>query len=245
MRAINIFLLTAACLLPVSHASAQSSDIERRVDSLERKMDAILDILQKQSKAGANTPKENGVASSDVVDGYVPGIYLDVFAPASTSLLREEIDRSVPQSTPSASISILPASKITYAEIINNEETKRFTVDELPALVIGGYLKILKSGTHAIGMEIVNEGGFRDNRGCVSKFMLSGKLIASGWAKDNFLSKTSNVSLTPGLYEFKLFFECARGVPRRDEGKSITLVMAEPGERAPKAISADRFFIKQ
>lgn len=222
--------------------------LKQRMNSLESKMDALIDLMQKQqSGQPAQTATNAAKVSGNLPEGYVPGMFLDVFEPVSTALRLERDERAVPTGTPAASVAISPSSVVSYAELLKHPETKRFAVEnrnDIPSIVLSGYLNIIENGKHTLGIEMT------DNTyapACDAKLIINDKLVASKYMQDreNFASASAGAKLTAGLYSFKIFFECEGGLPVGYDKKSIAFVMAGPNDRAPKAVPADRLLIKQ
>jgi hypothetical protein len=245
MRHIRFSILAAACLAPFSFAFAQSPDLERRVDSLEHKLDAIMELLQQQKGGATPPPEAKQSADASAPEGFVPGLYLDAYASGReyfSAQLAKQAD--MPTGTPSASAAITPESSFKYDDLEGYSETKSFAVsgDFPPTVIYSGYLMIKEDGKHALGVNITPR---RDR--CSTKLLMNGKELISRYSNEGteFDAANADLNLHRGLYKFQLYFRCAGHATFKYEGHKVDLVMAGPEDRAPKPISPDLFFIKQ
>lgn len=246
MHLLRKSILVAACLAPVSFAFAQSPDLERRVDTLERKLDAILELLQQQTGAGAPpfVRQAKPEMQQSTPEGFVPGIYMDVYAPADKNLWDSNGQRDLPDGIASASVPLRPTSRFSYAEITKHGETSNFAQNKraLPALLFSGYLHIKDAGKQSIGLNLDQQASR-----CLVKLIINGQKVLDKLASDRgYHSYTESLSLSSGLYKIQVYFECDAGfVGFSFDQQNLQLVMAGPGERAPKAVPSELLFIKQ
>jgi hypothetical protein len=258
--------------LTIAHTASaqQANDVEalqRRMNSLESKVDALIGLMQKQQPAQKDIPADNAGAPSgraaapDVPDGYVPGMLLDVYASAVHLLnSRDDLRLEFPAGAPDASIRLAPLQALPYNQFMKNTEARSLANvrDSLIGVAYSSYLTILKPGKYTFlartqaGEQI---GGSVQPQRCLTQLYFSGTPVLS---KDNGKSQTSSsqvsLNLSPGLYEMRIFLVCGTDRSQKFlsslhgdefEGGSVTLLMAEPGDHAPRPIPVDRLLIKQ
>ncbi|RUM06397.1 hypothetical protein [Rhizobium chutanense] len=233
----------AALALSATAALAQSSDLDGRVDALERKMDTILKLLQDREPNAESKPQQTSAGLQP--DGFVPGLYMDVYPPLNKGIYEANGARDIPTGIPAASVAISPSSTLSYGEILNHDETRDFTTtgnETLPAVVFRGYLQIEERGRHAVGFN------FKMNaNSCVVKLQLNGKSVVDVYdTNKSFYSNIPALDLAPGLYKMDLYLECRstdRQFPFGDQ--NVTMMLATPDDRAPKPAPSSVFYIKQ
>jgi hypothetical protein len=242
MSYFRILIASAVLALSTSNAFAQAGDLEGRVDALERKMDTILKLLQDRQGTSAPNPQQDTAAAP--ANGFVPGLFMDVYPPLDKDLQHSNGAREIPTGIPAASVAIAPTTTLSYGELLKHDETRDFATNNetLPAVVYRGYLQIAEKGRHAIGFN------FKMNANmCLVKLQLNGKSIVDMWNRDKrFYSNIPQLDLAPGFYKMDLYMECRNtdmSFPYSDQ--NITMMLATPDDRAPKPAPASVFFIKQ
>lgn len=167
MHSLNLSAAMFAVLVVVSGAHAQTSgkpDLERRVDTLENKLDRVLDLLEKRSTApGSNASRESlgGAVASTAASGFVPGMYLDLFASgiglklkASYNAIPEPVQ--LPRSRPTASIAITPRDTFDYGGFLDRPELTALarTGGSLVGVGYGSALQVRRNGPHEFVVSI-------------------------------------------------------------------------------------------
>lgn len=243
MSKLKIRLMAALLALSASAVLAQSNDLEGRVDALEGKMDKILQLLQERQPTSERKSQQTSAAPRS--DGFVPGLYADVYPPADKTLYEANGEREIPSGIPAASVAISPSSTLSYGEILKHDETKDFATRNriLPAIVFRGYVQIAERGRHALGFNFK----MNDSNGCLVKLNLNDKSVVNRMVQNkSFYSNIPQLDLAPGFYKMDLYLECDNtfGNFPFDE-QNVTMMLATPDDRAPKPALSSVFYIKQ
>lgn len=256
-KCVSFGVSIAVVLLTAHAAIAQSSEVEalkRRMSDVETKLDAIYDLLQKQNAPSLRVkpvPSASSSASaSDAPAGYVPGMYLDVFASGLVSRTYDDLPGE-PAGFPSGSVTIEPRNAFAYGALLEEGSLKNFasTSNSLVGVRFSGKLRIGSVGPHSFQIAVNNTS--QGWQFCISTISLSGQKIAEVKLIHGYSANSQEVkSLSSGLYDYSIFIVCkdpnggSNGSAVRFRSIAVAVLMAEPGDRAPKPIPTDRFFIK-
>lgn len=258
-------LMSTATLLATPAAHAQ--DLERRMDNLERKFDALLDLMQQQlptrsppvspagSSGGAASTKPVAVPESIRMGQ----LYLDLYTlPLSkTDAARAAFNASAIPADPNGvavgSMIVEPAGQFKYGEFVADPALATFArANAMVQTVWNGLLKIDESGVHAFQLSVGKEAGPSGARTCRASLNIEGKPITTVFVSNAqdlnqvYSTEQGSISLQPGFYAFSLYVACIR-FPGMDvfERYGATLLMAAPGDRVAKPIPAHLFGIRE
>lgn len=268
----KMLLSSIVLALPISAYGQQTNDVEalqRRMNSLERKVDLLIDLMQKQqagsilSDPSSDSNTQSAHSTSDgIPEGYVSGMYLDVFGSGISFDGNEKFsDIQMPEDLPSASVAIPADSSFSYDQFQNFPNMKSFAEsgESLVGVSYSSYFIAKSAGEYVFQLDfsakIVNT--------CLFQLYIADKRLISsgsysslgGGGKSKFMSAQSKVNLSPGLYDLKTYFVCStyRGAaheyanlkPSEFSDVKANLLVAEPGDHAPRPIPVDKLLIKQ
>lgn len=251
---LSAILLTFTDMTGGAYAQSNPTNVElgKRIDALEMKMDALIDLMIKNNMdrpgtAPANSQKSatNQVSASAATmatpithPGSEPGLTLDLYLVASGNELTK-----LPLSDgmyPSASEFVASASTFSLAAFAELPTMKRFSgnLDKNVAFNWTGLLNVDQSGTHVFDM--VMEGA-RDSHTyqCAGALVIDDRVVIDMRAKTNYSSQWSAnrqgiVELAQGLHKFSLWSHCIDPVFNRIQ---VNLLSKGPNERAPKPVN--------
>ncbi|CDX49142.1 exported hypothetical protein [Mesorhizobium plurifarium] len=266
-------LLVASAILSVgifSTGSVYAQDqqridqLEKRVDGMETKLDAILEMLSKQAgKAdGAAVNQSGGDDQADVgetpdtsgaatdLGELQPGMTLDLYA---VDWPQDSKDIAAgPVGYPAVSEIVAVPNVFEQAAFIDVPSMKRFAgpSDKQVALSWTGLIRIPLSGKHIFQIEILVDNSSKTNA-CISTLKIDDRdvLRVDSVGKSNGYDSTSTrsnvgqgeINLAAGLHRFALWDHCL-GRSRQDLSKvHFNLVAKGPNDRAPKPIDPSRF----
>ncbi|WP_439530812.1 hypothetical protein [Pannonibacter sp.] len=259
-------LMSTAALLATPAALAQ--DLEQRVNNLERKLDALLDLMQQQMQANPAVPAQaphSAAATSSVASAPVAvpesirmgQLYLDVHtmpykADDSYYMEASKIEAK-PNGIAVGSVTVEPSGRFNYGEFVGDPALAPFArANALVQTVWSGVLKIEKTGSHAFQLSVGKEEGRDGAKSCRASLKVEEKPIvtaiisnAGGWDQV-YSTEQGAISLQPGFYDFSVYMACMRD-SRMDvfERYGATLLMAAPGDRVAKPIPAQLFGIRE
>jgi hypothetical protein len=257
MRVLPLIVALMASSLS-STVLAQTPDLERRVDTIEKKLDALFELMQSQSgqpaparpsaaqAAGAVNQSDDGA----VPEGYEPGMYLDVYATGIT-LNDSNSDQPIPDTYPSGSVKIPPMNTFPYGEILKHQELKDFANmgNSLAGVKYSGQLIIPKTGRHTFQLKLTIDGS--QSHYCISSFYMNeNRQINLKNNRSMMTNEHSTIELYEGIYDYAIYTLCTiRGNdPRASEVYfnriRSDLLMAGPSDRAPKPIPTSNFILK-
>ena len=267
-KSSKITLFCAGISLFSQHGFAQQNpadldSLNRRMNSLENKVDTLVDLLQKQ-QSGQQAPatnQQNAQAQppgpANAPDGFVSGMFLDIYASGIiVANPREDTTLDFPSGSPDASTKVAPQATMSYGQFLKIKETQSLggVSDSLVAVSYSSYLSIEKPGPHVFQIRTHKERSSHSKR-CVTQLLMADKTIIS---KDNHESDVStaqtNVKLTPGLYKINVLLACGVDYNFKNlssfsledyQSVAVDLLMGEPGDHAPQPISPDRLLIKE
>lgn len=244
--------------LSITHVFAQTPDLERRVGTIEKKLDALIELMQ--SRKGQPTPARPAVgqvagatSQSDdgaVPEGYEPGMYLDVYATGIT-LNDNNVDQAIPDTYPSGSVKIQPMNTFPYGELLKHQELKDFANmgNSLAAVKYSGQLVIENPGQHTFQLKLNIES--RNKYYCISSFYLNdSRLIHLKNDRYSMSNQQSAIKLYAGIYNYAVFILCVNSpdYPRASDIPfdkiRADVLMAGPNDRAPKPIPVSNFVVK-
>lgn len=256
-------LLAGAALLPPTTAFAQ--DIEQRVDNLEHKIDALLELMQQQAAGGlAPQPPASATTPAAETPVAVPEsirmgqLYLDVhtLSMSKADLDRASYDASAIPAEPNGiavgSVVIEPSGRFEYGAFVSDPALAPFAqANALVQTVWNGVLQIDHTGPHAFQLSVGKEEGSSGGRTCRASFNIGGKSIVSTLISNTdsgrrvYSTEQGSISLQPGFYDFTVYVACIRWDGDVFERYGATLLMAAPGDRVAKPIPANRFGIRE
>lgn len=244
MRISHAFFVTLSASLLTHTAFAQSSTIENRVDVMEKKLDALIELMQRKNPAASGNASESEMPQ----DEYYPGLYLDVWAPSSSSIQNQGPIYDIP-GVPTASITVPPSSPLKFTEFLRHSETQKYSSSPIVGVRFSGFIRIEKEGAFTFRNEIGGDFGY--DSACRSSFSINGKKVTSALKKgsvadDSPASDQAEVTLIPGIYKYSYFTICAKGLRYIDyNAVSSDLQMAIPGGRQLRNIPNNILLIGQ
>ncbi len=248
-------------------SAAQAPSLE----TLEKKIDALVDVINQQQKTidmllqqREPAPGAAPDAASASLDGQglVSGLYMSVCP------LKLDASRRLPdacQGLPPATVSVVPQARLGFEDALADEALAPFLKVQDGGVVgvrWSGRLAIARPGAHDFQLALGYGGKEYAGRvTCRSVLRLAGqgvvKVVAEfGSGQSNPVAvDQGNHSLEPGHYDLEVFLSCFTafdrlrtvvgnpGMTRFLEGVSLTLTFAEPGDTALKPVPASRIGI--
>jgi hypothetical protein len=256
MRVLPLIIALMASSLS-STVLAQTPDMERRVDTIEKKLDALIELMQSQSgqPAPARPPVAQATGAANqpddgaVPEGYEPGMYLDVYATGLT-LNDNNLDQPIPDTYPSGSVKISPMNTFPYGKILNYQELKAFAKvgNSLAGVKYSGQMMIRGSGRHNFQLRVSqNDSSYF----CISSLYINGgRLIHMKNGRSRVSTEQTTIKLYDGLYDYSIYTLCMNrenheyAADIRFDNIQTDLLMAGPNDRAPKPIPTSNFILK-
>lgn len=233
-----------------------AQDLEKRVDALERKIDAVLELMQQQTnaKSASSAPSavpaaKQATASNSTLERLrMEQLYLDVFTLPSTK--KGEVPISVDEIA--AGSEPVEAGSFKFGDFTKLDETRGLSSYEGGILQSwNGVLNIEKDGSHTfllIGKKEQTKLALYND--CKTALFLNSEEITSiSFNTDGFKEKKwtaqGKVPLQKGLYEFDFRLACRENNPATRDNVEIELRIASPDDRSAKPIPANLFGIKE
>lgn len=241
-------LLSGAILVPADRALAQT--VEQRLDELDRKYDDILSILNElrnaQSPEVAQLP--GAAATPAAQTRYRAGFqHLDVYTPKNV-----EADNlpTGPVGVAAAS-STTEAGELKFGAYTNIPETKHLASYEGPILISHSSLyQVETDGDYTFVLSPKVDGRFRaGNIDCQAYLSIEGKTIVKvpfrfkGFGQA--WSDQGSARLSKGYYQMDLGVACEMVSTELQERLTVSLAVAEPGNRAAGPIQPERLVIEE
>jgi hypothetical protein len=243
---------------------AQAEDLEQRVKKLETKLDAILELLQKQQmQTPATTQQTSTAASASSEPAPAPPaslrmgqLYLDVY---TLSMNYEDWNRARhdssaipawPTGVAAGSAVIEAPAMFTYGSFSSDAALAQFAdAQALVQVVWNGVLHIERNGKHTFQLSAGKEEGSSGADTCRSSLRIEDETFVEvlsnniGTTRRIYATEQGTVPLESGYYKFALYFTCPRYNNNVFLNYGATLTMAGPGDRAAKPIPPDLFGI--
>jgi hypothetical protein len=252
----------ALILLPTSafaDDSARLDQVERRIDSIESKLDALIQ-MQTNAQGAKPVPKgaqEDSAAAADgtppdtLASDLKPGLTLDLY------MLKEGGDTlaaAEESNAPAASADIEPnGSSFKLGDFEEIGSMSRFAqpTERQVALLWSGVIKIEREGAHVFQLEITSA-DFVKYDVCDGSMKLDGQSVVTTKLdrKSRSALESGSVNLAQGFHEFKLYATCSRSpvagrtTPPDFARLQFGLFIKAPTDRAPKPIDPSLFFIQ-
>ncbi len=278
MSMISKHFLTALALFSSVSApgvaSAQGTEqrlekLEKDVEGINRKFDALLDLMQQQMQANPAAPAqapqspamESSVASAAAAapESFRMGqLYLDVH---TMPMSKADVDRAwsdasaipnTPNGIAVGSITVEPSGRFNYGEFIADPALTTFArTDALIQTVWNGVFRIDKTGSHAFQLSVGKEPGRYGARTCRASLEIEGKPIVTALINNAdrgtqfYSTEQGSIALEAGFYDFSVYMACMRSDMAVFERYGATLLMAAPGDRVAKPIPAHLFGIRE
>ncbi|WP_439530813.1 hypothetical protein [Pannonibacter sp.] len=250
---------------------AFASDPASDVQTLEKKIDALVDVINQQQKTidmllqqrGPAPDAASGTESASLDgQGLVSGLHM------SACPLKLDASRRLPdacQGLPPATVPVVPQARLGFEDALADEALAPFLKAQDGGVVgvrWSGRLAIARPGAHDFQLALGYAGKeYAGQVTCRSVLRLAGQGVVKVFAE--FVSDQSNPvaveqgnqSLEPGHYDLEVFLSCFTAFDRLRtvvgnpdmtrflEGVSVTLTFAEPGDTALKPVPASRIGI--
>lgn len=257
MRVLTVAAALMASSLLSSAVLAQTPDLERRVGTIEKKLDALIELMQSQqaqpAPAQPAAAQASGAASQSddgsVPEGYEPGMYLDVYA-TGLKLTNNNLDQTIPDTYPAGSVKISPMNTFPYGEILKHQELKAFADvgNSLVGVRYSGQMIIKSSGRHNFQLRISQSGS---RYFCISSFYINGdRQIHMKNGESQVSTEQSTIKLYEGVYDYSVYTLCMSDINFQYASNvnfdrvQTDLLMAGPNDRAPKPIPTSNFILR-
>jgi hypothetical protein len=218
------------CIVVVPYTAA-ATDQNAQIEALEKKIDALVDVIGQQQMtidtllqqrgAGSTTSQSNtentesGASSSLADNQLVSGMQLSV-CPLSL-----DNDRRLPdacQGMAPASVQVRPEARLGFDAALKNGTLGPFTKIKEGG-VIGarwtGVLAVGKNGGHDFQLALAYSGKeYAGKVACRAVLRLAGQDVVRGFAEfvsdqnNPIVVEQGNQSLEPGLYDMEVFLSC-------------------------------------
>lgn len=258
---LTLRVLAATALSSVLGSAAIAEDINQRVDRIEQKLNALIDLLERQqapqspaasSAEPAESEYDGGASSNETASSFRPGVLnLDLYA---NTLARDQqrkmnFDASEmpdgPLNAPAGSAVVNVSTSFAYDAFIKIQNLSRFkNADALVSIAWTGQVSIPDSGDYVFQSELSKDRGYGVGS-CKTVLRLNGQKITQAKFDASDGQSTSNVeqgkiSLAKGLYDFSVWLSCVRYSSNDNlDQTSVFVSVVEPGARAPKPIPAE------
>ncbi|WP_146038018.1 hypothetical protein [Tabrizicola aquatica] len=272
MRVPRFLLSSAAiacCLSLPAVAEPTNAELDQRLRAVEGNISAILELL----KAQQATTSSDALAAAAPETGYSwGGLYLDVFLlPLSEQELsliyeaKQDIP-SAPQNSPVASTTVKAPTSFKWGALSQQAELSRYVQSENSLQVRwSGVFNVINDGKHTFVLNLFRNGGEFGPAMCRSVLAISEEPVLDIEARPKGavdftrtvripgrpteylpfdVSKQTDVDLVQGVYDISIFLTCFGNREDAMKGTQVELRLLEPGDRAPKAISPERFGIR-
>lgn len=249
--AATVSLVLGATGPAIAQSAPSNEELGKRVDSIETKLDALIDMLAKDhsstpASSTAASPAESSEEQSEIQlgDDYQKGLNLDLYLVPFADDVSTVIP-TPPDAIPSASEHVEYAERFELSAPANLETMKRFMkdMDKRVALQWSGFIKIPSSGQQIFSVEIAREYNVNSNK-CIARLEIDDHAVVQIVLDDGqMMSDQGALNLEEGVHKFALWGHC------NWQGSYSNLVYFNflskgPHDRAPQPIAADRFFTK-
>lgn len=265
-RAFQVTVMSSAIVLAICAGRAMAQDagqqaqideLANRVTGIETKLDALLELLQKQSSGNTSGSQTSPVSSQASVttpqtttntastpSGLRPGVNLDIY---TIALNRDERLPASPVGVPAGSLIIKGEQPFNLAAFNGMDGLRQYANPSGKSIgqLYTGYVNFEVTG------EYVFQASIKKSRNvyigpdiCSTSVLVDGHLIANVVMRvDRGQSEAENgvANLEKGLHQVSLWSICdSRGY---DSLLTAQVAVKGPSDRAPKIIDASQFLV--